>query len=154
MKGYVEQALKELEHIPSAHHQAALSQPPGKQYGAKVQYVQDDKTAPFNEIQIRYLQCVIRKFLWYARTIDNTMLHALNNIGSTVTKGTKATQRAIRHFMDYVHSNPNAEIRFCASDMILHINSDAAYLVASNACSQAVGYHYCGSHEFNSPIQF
>ena len=108
MIGYVEQALKELEHFPSKRHQSAPSRAPGKQYGAKVQYVQDDETAPLTEIQIRYLQRVIGKFLWYARAIDNTMLHALNDIGSSATKGTTATQRAVRHFMDYAHSNPNA----------------------------------------------
>ena len=57
--------------------------------------------------------------------------------------------------MDYVHINPNAEIRFCDSNMILHTDLDAAYLVASNTRSQAAIYHYCDSHngrQFNGPI--
>ena len=91
MIGCVKQALKELEHFPSNRHQSAPSHALGKQYGEKVQYVQDDETAPLTEIQICYLQRVIRKFLWYAQAIDNTMLHDLNDIGSCSTKGTTAT---------------------------------------------------------------
>ena len=44
MKGYVQQALRELKHVPSAFHQAALSCVNYKQYGAQVQYVHDDET--------------------------------------------------------------------------------------------------------------
>ena len=39
--------------------------------------------------------------------------------------------------------------------MILHNDSDAAYLVATNTRSRAAGYHYCGSRDgtqFNGPI--
>ena len=39
--------------------------------------------------------------------------------------------------------------------MILHTNSNAAYLVAKNTCSRAGGYHYCGNKvgiKFNRPI--
>ena len=90
-KGYVEQVLKEIEHIPSTRHQTAPSWLPGKQYRAKVQYAQDDKMEPLDKTRIRYLKCVIKKFLYYICVIDDTMLHALNNIGSAVAKGIKAT---------------------------------------------------------------
>ena len=83
------------------------------------------------------------------------MLHALNDIESAVSKGTLATERAVCHFMDYAHSNPDTEIIFQASDMILHTNSNAAYLVAQNAHSRAGRYHYCGNQagtQFNGPI--
>ena len=75
------------------------------------------------------------------------MQHALNDIAAKTKNGTEATDRAIKHFLDYAHSNPDAEIIFQASDMILHADSDAAYLVARNARSRAGGYHYCGSKD-------
>ena len=37
--------------------------------------------------------------------------------------------------MDYLHTHPDAVVRFHASDMILYIESDAAYLVLPKARS-------------------
>ena len=47
--------------------------------------------------------------------------------------------------MDYVHTYPNTYIRFYASDMILDIDSDAAYLVAPKARSRVAGYYHLAS---------
>ena len=47
--------------------------------------------------------------------------------------------------MDYCALNPRAEITFMASEMILTIHSDAAYLVAAKAKSTAAGYHFFGN---------
>ena len=59
--------------------------------------------------------------------------------------------------MDYASSNPDTEIFYCSSDMILQRNSDAAYLVAPEARSRAAGYHFLGSldhQQFNGTIHF
>ena len=47
--------------------------------------------------------------------------------------------------MDYCALNPSAEVTFMASEMILTIHSDAAYLVAAKAKSTAAGYHFFGN---------
>ena len=44
--------------------------------------------------------------------------------------------------MDYVYTYQHSYIRFHASDMILNIDSDAAYLVAPKAKSRVAGYYY------------
>ena len=44
--------------------------------------------------------------------------------------------------LDYVHTYPTATIRYKASDMCLHIDSDAAYLVAPKARSRVGGHFY------------
>ena len=57
--------------------------------------------------------------------------------------------------MDYLYTNPDAKIIFRASDMQLHIDSNAAYLVHPKARSRAGGYHYLGNFDgklFNGPI--
>ena len=51
--------------------------------------------------------------------------------------------------MDYVYTYPNAFIRYYASDMVLHIDSDAAYLVAPKARSRVAGYFQMGNHPNN-----
>ena len=44
--------------------------------------------------------------------------------------------------MDYAHTYPNATIRYHASDMCLHIDSNASYLVQPQACSRVAGHFY------------
>ena len=44
--------------------------------------------------------------------------------------------------MDYLSTYPTAIIRYHASDMCLHIDSDAAYLVLPKARSRGAGYFY------------
>jgi hypothetical protein len=48
--------------------------------------------------------------------------------------------------MDYVHTYQHAYIRYYASDMVLHIDSGAAYLVASKARSRVGGYFHLSDH--------
>ena len=44
--------------------------------------------------------------------------------------------------MDYAHTYPNATIRYHASDMYLHIDSDAEYIVHPQARSRVAGNFY------------
>ena len=46
--------------------------------------------------------------------------------------------------LDYLVTYPDAKIRYTKSGMILHLDSDAAYLVAPKARSWIVGFFYCG----------
>jgi len=67
------------------------------------------------------------------------------------TKATKETDEALNILLNYCHSYPDAQIEFRASDMILWIHSDAAYLVEAYAHSRAAGYFFLGD-EFNPKI--
>ena len=63
--------------------------------------------------------------------------------------------QAVQKLLNYAHCNPDAEILYRASDMILHTHSDAAYLVAPEARLPAGGYHFLGDVDhtiFNGPI--
>ena len=48
--------------------------------------------------------------------------------------------------MDYTYTQPDAIVRFHASDMCLHIDSNAAYLVNPKARSRAVGHYYLSNN--------
>ena len=48
--------------------------------------------------------------------------------------------------MDYLHTHPDAVLLFKASDMILYVDSDAAYLVKPNAKSRMAGFYYLSTH--------
>ena len=66
-------------------------------------------------------------------------------IGFVAKPTTKTTDKA-QQLMDYLNTYPNAYIRYYASDMVLHIDSDAAYLVAPNARSRIAGYFHLSDH--------
>ena len=44
--------------------------------------------------------------------------------------------------LDYSHTYPDPKIRYHVSDMCLHLDSDAAYLVQPKARSRVVGHFY------------
>jgi hypothetical protein len=82
--------------------------------------------------------------LYYARAVDLTVLMPLYGIATEQTKPTGKTQAAINQLLDYLATHPDVTIRYHASDMILHIHSDASYLSVSNASSRLGGLFFCG----------
>ena len=73
------------------------------------------------------------------------MLPALNTLEEQQSSPTKNMEAAITHFLDYVATNPSAIIQYKASDMILHIDSDASYLSEPMAHSRTGGHYYLRS---------
>ena len=100
---------------------------------------------PIPEEQKRRIQNIIGTFLYYARAVDCTMLPALNTLAEQQSSPTKNTEAAITHFLDYAATNPSAIIHYKASDMILHIDSDASYLSEPRARSRTGGHYYLSS---------
>jgi hypothetical protein len=69
----------------------------------------------------------------------------------------KQTQTSTSQLLDYLATHPDATIRFYASDMILHIHSDASYLSVSKARSRLgaifyLGYNYPNEDKLNGSI--
>ena len=78
--------------------------------------------------------------LYYARAIDGTILPALNTIAAQQSKPTIRTKEQCARLLDYVATYPNVYLRYHASEMVLTIDSDAAYLVEPQARSRIAGY--------------
>jgi hypothetical protein len=83
--------------------------------------------------------------VYYARTVDHTVLMPLNDIATEQTKATEKTQAATNQILDYLATHPDATNRNRASDMILHIHSDASCLSVYNARSRLGGLLFLGS---------
>ena len=151
MPGYVKQALIKFHHEfnKTTHSPSPFKAPV---YGRKIQMATIDKTTPMTTIQTKLLQQVCGTFLYYARAVDCTMLHALNDLATRVKDGTQKTVEALNHFLDYCATHSEAVVLYRASDMILHNHSDAAYLVATGARSRAAGYKYLGNDMKNKQI--
>ena len=85
--------------------------------------------------------------LYYGRAMDSTMLSALSDISVTQAKPTEYTKNEVHWLMDYCASNPVAIMRFHALDMIMHVESDAAYLVSPGAKSRIAGFYYLSNRD-------
>jgi hypothetical protein len=144
MPGYVSNVLSKFQHDARKHPQYTPSRYVTPVYGAKTQYETRDETPPLTAKQCLNIQKVTGSFLYYARAVDPTVLMPLNEISTEQTKETEKTQAATNQLLDYFATHPDATIRYHASDMILHIHSDASYLSVSNARSRLGGLFFCG----------
>jgi hypothetical protein len=68
----------------------------------------------------------------------------LDDISTEQTKAPEKIQAATNQLLDYLATHPDSAIRYHASDMILHIHSDASYLSVSNTRSRLSGLFFCG----------
>ena len=152
MNDYVTKALSKLQHSPPTKPQYTPHKWNVPIYGANKQFAPDEDSSPkLGQKGIKRVQCVVGTFLFYARAIDNTILPALNEIAAYQAAPTQQTNEKIHMLLDYLSTYPNAKIRYNASDMILHLESDAAYLVALKARSRIAGFYYCGQ-KYNKPV--
>jgi hypothetical protein len=142
MPGYVSNMLSKFQHDAPKHPQHAPSRYGTPVYGAKTQYATKDETPPLTAKQCLNIQKVTGSVLYYSRAVDPTVLMPINDIAMEQTKATEKTQAATNQLLDYLATHPDATIRYHASDMILHIHSDASYLSVSNAHSRLGGLFF------------
>ncbi len=129
--GYIENMLQRFKHeAPSKpQHSPYLAAP--KQYGKEAQKAIPQNTSPtLPKDGITRVQQTVGSLLHYGQAVDITILAALNHIGAEQSKATENTEHTSNHCLDYLATHPTATIRYHASDMILNVHSDAAYLVA------------------------
>jgi hypothetical protein len=145
MPGYVSNVLSKFQQDSSKHPQHTPSRYVTPVYGAKTQYATTDETPPLTAKQSINIQKVNGFVLYYARAVDPTSLIPLNDIATEHTKATGKTQATTNQLLDYLATHPDATIRYRASDVILHIHSDASYLSVSNARSRLRGLFLLGN---------
>jgi hypothetical protein len=145
MPGYVSNVLSKFQHDAPKHPQHTPSRYGTPVYGAKTQYATKDETPPLTAQKCLTIQKVTGSVLYYARAVDPTVLMPLNDIATEQTKATKKKQAATNQLLDYLATHPDATIRYHASDMTLHIHSDASYLSVSNVRSRLGGLFFLGN---------
>ena len=143
MPNYIKNAIKKFAHRHPTKHQAQPHTWIPPTYGAKVQYAHEPAPSPILSTKdTKRIQQIVGTLLYYARVVDPTILPAINDIGSQQSKPTQITVKHLCQLLDYVASNPNATIRYKASDMVLHIHSDGSYLSAPQSRSRAAGHFF------------
>ena len=143
MPGYIEQALHRFQHPSPARPQHSPHAWTAPDYGATTQWAMDEDHSPaLHTTELKTLQQILGTLLYYARDVDNTMLVAISTLASVQAKGTEATMVAAIQLLNYCATHPNASVRYKASDMILHVHSDASYLSVHGARSRVGGYFF------------
>jgi hypothetical protein len=145
MPGYVSNVLSKFQHDAPKHPQHNPYRYFTPVYGAKTHYATTDETPPLAAQQCLTMKKVTVSVLCYARAVYPTVLMPLIVIATEQTKVTEKTQAATNQLLDYLSTHPDATIRYHASNMILHIHSDASYLSVSNARSRLGGLFFLGN---------
>jgi hypothetical protein len=144
MPGYIAKALNRFQHPPPGKPEHSPHPWTAPTYGALTQLSAPGSTSPtLATTEKLCLQEIIGTLLYYARAVDCTMLVQLPQPPTT-----QATAKAITHLLNYAATHPDAVLSYQASDMILHVQSDASYQSESQSCSRAGGYFFLSS---NSP---
>ena len=90
------------------------------------------------------MQKIVGTLLYYSILVDPTILTALGSISAQQAKGTEKTYAYTLWILNYAATHPKATTRYTASNMVLHIHSDASYLSKPQARSRAGGHYFLG----------
>jgi hypothetical protein len=129
MPGYIKAALHKYQHPAPARpeHAPHTWNPPV--YGAKTQFVNETTPSPaLSDKKVNKLQQLTGTLLYYARAVDPTLIMPINVLASEQSNATEITADKVIELLNYCKTHPETKIRYHASDMILHIHSDASYL--------------------------
>ena len=129
MPTYIQEALHKFQHPAPSHPQDAPHAWNQPVYGAAAQYSDHPNHSPLLPPKsINLLQQIIGTLLYYTIAVDHTMIVAIGTITSQKSKVTQTTRDTTVWILDYAASHPNTTIQYIASDMVLHLHSDAYYL--------------------------
>jgi len=84
--------------------------------------------------------------------LDNTILPTLGSIATQQASTTEKSNAITLWLMNNVASNPEAKIRYHASNMTLYIYSDISYLSQPKARSRVGGF-FCLSEKLSDPTK-
>jgi hypothetical protein len=95
---------------------------------------------------IKQIKCIVRSILYYAWAANITILMTLSSISIAIeeTRGTTSMMEKAKQLLNYLATNPDATICYCASDMIMNVHSDASYLSEVDTRSRACGHFFMG----------
>jgi hypothetical protein len=128
MHGYITNVLNKFQHDAPRTPQNTPSKYITPVDGAKMQFSTQDNSPPLTATQCTEIHKITGSILYYSRAVDPTVVMALNDIATEQTSATEKTKTAPCQLLDYLATHPDTKICFQASDMILHIHSDASYL--------------------------
>jgi hypothetical protein len=151
MSAYIKAALHKYQDPAPARpeHAPHTWNPPI--YGAKTQFVNETTPSPaLSDKYVNNLQQLTVSLLYYARAVDPTLIMSINVLSSEQSNTTEITEDKVIKLLNYCNTHQETKIRYHASDMILHIHSDASYLTENESKSRAKGFFYMGNNNKNN----
>lgn len=152
MPHYVQEAQKKLNYHKKVFPQHSLHKHNPIKHGVKgsqQRHVEPKKDHLLQTNKIEPMQPIVGIHQYYARAIDNAMLASLNEVATTQAKPTEHAKEECQQLQDYAATHQNMCVRYCASDMMLWVEIDAAYLVFPKAKNRIAGHF----HLYNYPKQ-
>ena len=102
------------------------------------------------------MQGIVGALLYYARAVDNTLLVALNAIGTQQAAATEETYASVSKLLDYVATYPNNGTIYRSRDMVLAAHSDAGFNNESKGRSRDGAHIFLSENvpepKWNGPI--
>ena len=143
MLSYVHKSLHRFQHILRGGKEYSPHTCAPIQYGQKIQYADPlDTSEYFSDKETNLVQQLYGTLLYYSIAINNTIIPALSYISSEQSKSTTNTEKQVTKLLNYLTSNPQAEIQYRARGMQLAIHSDASYLSVAQSRIRASGVHF------------
>ena len=143
MPGYTHRLLDRLKHPKPPRPVDAPHKWRKPTYGKTQQTsIPDDCSPLLTKHAALLLQSTVGSLLFYSRAVDPSMLPGLNEISTQQAAPSTTTASKVTQLLDYVSTHSDAAIRFHASGMCLHVDTDAAYLVLPRARSRIAGHFF------------
>jgi hypothetical protein len=121
-------------------------------YGARKEYSQvEDNFPPLNKAGKNFIQEVCRVFLYLAQAVNGGLLPVLSSLASQQANPTEKTMELCKQLLDYMAMQEDAIITYHASNMVLAIHSNAAYLSKTKSCSRTGGHMFITGKD-NTPF--
>ena len=118
MPGYINTALRKFNHPTPSKLQYAPFKSEPLYYGKNKVLPNEVLQSPtLDKKETQKVQQKVGTFLYYGRSVDPTILVALNEIGRQQSKPTMKTLKQLAHLMDYLYTYPNATLRFYSGTM-------------------------------------
>jgi hypothetical protein len=109
MPGYIKKKLQQYSHIASKWVQNCPYTPAPKQFGSEAQApLHPDSSPKLDKVGIKKVQKIVGSILYYARTVNMTVLMALSTIAADQTIATARTLERCIQMLDYLAHNANA----------------------------------------------
>jgi hypothetical protein len=146
MTGYIKSTLHKYQHPAPAgpEHAPHTWNPPI--YGAKTRFVNETTPSPLlSDKEVNKVQQLTGTLLYYASPADPTLIATINVLASEKSDATEVTAGRVIKLLNYCNTHPETKIRYHASEMTLHIHSDASYLSENEAKIRAGGFFYMGN---------
>ena len=129
MPGYVVAVLCRFHHNTLLCPKYKLAKHTPISYRSKIQKpIAPNKSLCFNVKGVHCVQQAVNCLLVYALAFNFTILVSLGNLASAKSISTENTAKALTKLLNYAATNPDTEITYHKSDVILYIDSDALYL--------------------------